>query len=39
MKIVQVLLQYKVGATPELIPHFDEVKVSGAVLPIKGVSG
>ena len=32
--IVQVLLQYKVGATPELGPNFREVYAAGLVLPI-----
>ena len=36
--IVQVLPQYKVGATPELGPPFCEVNAAGAVLPFKGVS-
>ena len=36
--IVQVLLQYKVGATPGLGPHFREVNAARAVLPIKEVS-
>ena len=34
--IVQVVLQYKVGATPE---NFREVYAAGLVLPIRGVSG
>ena len=36
--IVQVFLQYKVGATPELGPDFREVNAAGAVLTIKGVA-
>ena len=36
--IVQVLLQYKVGAIPELGPNFREVYAAGLVLPIIGVS-
>ena len=35
--MVEVLLQYKVGATPELGPHFREVKAADTLLPIKGV--
>ena len=36
--IAQVSLQYKVGATPELGPHFREVSPAGAGLTIKVVS-
>ena len=36
--IVQVLLQYKVVATPELGPKFCEVSAAGGVLPFIGVS-
>ena len=36
--IVQVLLRYKVGATPELGPKFREVSAAGGVLPVIGVS-
>ena len=35
---VQVLLQYKVCATPELGPNFRKVYAAGPVLPIIGVS-
>ena len=37
--VVQVLLRYKVGATPELGLKFREVSAAGGVLPIIGVSG
>ena len=35
--VVQVLLQYEVGATPDMGTHFQEVNAAGAVLTIKGV--
>ena len=37
--IVELLLQYKVGATPELGPKFREVSAAGEVLTIEEVSG
>ena len=36
--IGQVLLQYKVGATPELGPKFREVSAAGVVLTIEEFS-
>ena len=36
--VVQVLLQYKVGATRELGLKFHEVSAAGVVLTIEGVS-
>ena len=37
-QIVQVMLQHKVGATPELGPKFREVNAAGGVLTIEEVS-
>ena len=37
-QILQVLLQYMVGATPELGPNFPEVSAAGVVLATEEVS-
>ena len=36
--IVQVILRFKVGATPDLGHNFREVSAAGGVLPLIGVS-